>query len=171
MSAARALQPAAGDIQRASYRHALGRIPTGVAFAAARAPDGSPVGLLINSFTSVSMDPPLVSWCLALTARSAPVFTRATHFAISVLAENQQTLIVALKRPAEDRFSGVPIRGGAGDAPVLEAAAAAFECRVFSINRAGDHDIFIGEVTSFESGADEPLAYLGGRFGQVRVFA
>lgn len=170
MSSAQTLQ-SVGETQRASYRRALGRFPTGVAFAATRSVDGRPVGLLINSFASVSMNPPLVSWCLALSARSMPVFAGASHFAISVLAENQQVLIEALKRPAGERFVDVPIRSGAGGAPVLEAAAAAFECRVFSITRAGDHDIFIGEVTSFESGADEPLAYLGGRFGQVRVFA
>lgn len=170
MNVARALQPT-GDEQRASYRNALGRFPTGIAFVASRAPDGTPVGLLINSFTSVSMDPPLVSWCLALTARSLPVFSVATHFAISVLAGNQHALIEALKRPAEERFSGVPIRSGAGGAPVLEAAAAAFECRTFGINRAGDHDILLGEVTSFEAGAHEPLAYLGGRFGHVQVFS
>lgn len=168
MSSTRAYQPP-GDAQRIRYREALGRFPTGVAFAAACAPDGAPVGLLFNSFTSVSMDPPLVSWRLAHTARSRPVFSRAVHFAISVLAESQKALIEALRRPAEARFSGIQIRSGAGGAPVLEAAA--FECRTFSVNRAGDHDIFIGEVTSFESGADEPLAYLGGRFGQVRVFA
>ncbi len=169
MSSTRAYQPP-GDEQRIRYREALGRFPTGVAFAAASAPDGAPVGLLVNSFTSVSMDPPLVSWCLAHTARSRPVFSRVAHFAISVLAESQKALIEALRRPAEERFSGIQIRSGAGGAPVLEAAAAAFECRTFSVNRAGDHDILIGEVTSFESGADEPLAYLGGRFGQVRVF-
>lgn len=170
MSSARAPQ-LVGETQRANYRHALGRFPTGVAFAATRSADGKPVGLLINSFASVSMDPPLVSWCLAQSARSMPAFACASHFAISVLAENQKVLIEALKRPAEERLAGISIRNGDGDAPVLEAAAAVFECRVFSINRAGDHDIFIGEVTSFESGAGEPLAYLGGRFGQVRVFA
>ena len=135
-------------------------------------PTAAPVGLL-DQLVHFGLDGPSARQLVSCADRAKPagVCTRATHFAISVLAENQQALIEALKRPAEERFSGVPIRGGAGGAPVLEAAAAAFECRVFSINRAGDHDIFIGEVTSFESGADEPLAYLGGRFGQVRVFA
>src|ERR1700722_20821759 len=91
---------------QASYRHALGRFPTGVAFVAARA-DGKTVGLLINSFTSVSLDPPLVMLCLGLGSRCRSVFLKGSPFAVGVLAQGQRSPVAALSRPLEARFDGI----------------------------------------------------------------
>jgi flavin reductase (DIM6/NTAB) family NADH-FMN oxidoreductase RutF len=153
---------------RASYRQALGRFPTGVAFVAARA-DGKTAGLLINSFTSVSLDPPLVMWCLGLSSRCRPTFLNAQSFAVSVLAHEQRSLIAALRRPLEERFDGIPTRNGMGSAPVIEGAAAVFECQTFSMSRAGDHDLVLGLVERFSTGPEAPLACLNGKFGGIHI--
>jgi len=154
------------------YRQALGRFPTGVAFVAARAPDGEAGGLLINSFTSVSLAPPMVLWCLGLASRSRRIFAGAATFAVSVLSEEQQSLLSALGRPLEQRLQGMPVRDGLGGAPVIEAAAAVFECSVMTVTRAGDHELYLGQVERFERCCEGPtLAYLAGQYGRVHVVA
>ena len=155
----------------AGYRQALGRFPTGVAFVSARTPDGDAAGLLINSFTSVSLDPPMVLWCLGLAARSRPIFAAAPTFAVSILSADQRSLLSALGRPLEQRLKGVPIRDGLGGAPVIEEAAAVFECSIVTVTRAGDHEVFLGEVARFERREGPPLAYLAGEYGRVQVAA
>lgn len=154
-----------------AYRLALGRFPTGVAFVAARASDGEAAGLLINSFTSVSLAPPMVLWCLGLTSRSRRVFAVAPTFAVSVLSHEQRSLLGALARPLEQRLQGVPFRDGLGGAPVIKAAAAAFECSIVTVTRAGDHDVFLGQVECFERCDDSPLAFMAGQYGSVQVIA
>lgn len=161
----------AADHCAREYRHALGRFPTGVAFVSARAPDGEAAGLLINSFTSVSLTPPMVLWCLGLAARSRPVFAVAPTFAVSVLSEDQRGLLSELSRPLEHRLLGVPVRDGLGGAPVLQAAAAVFECSVVTVTRAGDHDVYLGQVERFERRDGQPLACLAGQYGRVQVAA
>jgi flavin reductase (DIM6/NTAB) family NADH-FMN oxidoreductase RutF len=161
---------AQGDRMR-EYRNALGRFPTGVAFVAARSPEGEAAGLLINSFTSVSLSPPLVLWCLGLSASSRGVFSRAPSFAISLLAEDQRALLADLSRPLADRLSGVATREGWGGAPVLAGAAAVLECQVTTVTRAGDHEVYMGEVKHFERGEGAPLAYLAGKYGRVHLAA
>ncbi len=163
-------RPAADDWAH-DYRHALGRFPTGVAFVAARTPDGEAAGLLINSFTSVSLTPPMVLWCLGLSSRSRPVFTSAATFAVSVLTEDQRSLLDDLCRPLEQRLLGVSIRDGLGGAPVIEAAAAVFECSIVTVTRAGDHEVFLGQVERFERCEGPPLACLAGQYGRVHVAA
>ncbi len=170
MSAAVKPQPATHDIF-AEYRSALGRFPTGVAFVAARAPSGEAAGLLINSFTSVSLNPPLIGWCLGLGSRARPVFSSAPTFVVSILSEDQESLLNSLGRPLEERLQGIPLCEGLGGAPVLQGGTAVFECRTFSISRAGDHDFFLGLVEKFDTGSGLPLAYLGGRFGCVKIHA
>lgn len=170
MSGVEAPRPAAEDHAR-EYRHALGRFPTGVAFVSARAPDGEAAGLLINSFTSVSLTPPMVLWCLGLAARSRPIFAVAPTFAVSILSEDQRCLLTDLCRPMERRLQGIPIRDGLGGAPVIEAAAAVFECSTMTITRAGDHEVFLGQVERFEQREGSPLAYLAGQYGRVHVAA
>jgi len=160
----------AEDVIR-EYRDTLGRVPTGVAFVSARAPNGEAAGLLINSFTSVSLTPPMVLWCLGLAARSRPIFAVAPTFAVSVLSEEQHCLLSVLGRPLEHRLQGVPIRDGLGGAPVIEAAAAVFECSVVTVTRAGDHELHLGQVERFERRDGPPLAYLAGQYGRVQVAA
>jgi len=161
----------AAEDRAREYRHALGRFPTGVAFVAARTPEGEAAGLLINSFTSVSLTPPMVLWCLGLKASSRPVFLRAATFAVSILSEDQRGLLAELSRPLAERLSGIAVRDGLGGAPVIEHAAAVFECAITTVTRAGDHEVYLGQVEQFSRGDHPPLAYLAGQYGRVQVAA
>lgn len=147
------------------FRAALGMFATGVTVVTARRADGTLVGLTANSFNSVSLEPPLVLWSLARSAGSMPVFERGSHYAINILAASQHTLAERFAGKAADRFSDVAFSDGAGGAPVLEGAAAVFECFNRSQYEEGDHVIFVGEVErcSWRQGV-APLIFHGGRY-------
>lgn len=149
----------------AAFRAALGRFATGVTIVTARAADGSLVGLTANSFNSVSLEPPLVLWSLARTATSLPVLSRGTHYAIHVLAADQQGLAERFASRREERWAGVAYTEGVAGAPLLAGVAATFECFNRSRYEEGDHVIFVGEVERCSHQPDlVPLLYHGGRF-------
>ncbi|MBF8191772.1 flavin reductase family protein [Nonomuraea sp. K274] len=153
---------AAGD-----YRHALGQYPTGVTVITARGPDGGKIGVTANSFTSVSLDPPLVSWCPSKTASSLPELENATYFAVNVLAADQHHLSRRFATSAQevrDKFEGVAIRAGIGGLPLIEGAVARFQCRTVRRVEAGDHVIFIGEVQNYDANGGEPLVFHSGTY-------
>jgi flavin reductase (DIM6/NTAB) family NADH-FMN oxidoreductase RutF len=158
----RALAP---SFSTPDFRGALGMFATGVTVVTARRADGTLVGLTANSFNSVSLEPPLVLWSLSRSAGSMPVFERGSHYAINILAASQHTLAERFAGKAADRFSDVAFSDGAGGAPVLEGAAAVFECFNRSQYEEGDHVIFVGEVErcSWRQGV-APLIFHGGRY-------
>lgn len=146
-------------------RAALGRFATGVTIVTARAADGAPVGLTVNSFNSVSLQPPLVLWSLALQSRALPVFQTAAHYAIHVLAADQQALAERFARRDVDRWAQQPWQPSAEGVPLLPGCAAVFECRSRSRYPEGDHVILVGEVLRCRHDeVGEPLLYHGGRF-------
>jgi len=147
------------------FRAALGMFATGVTIVTARDADGAPIGLTANSFNSVSLDPPLVLWSLAREAGSMPHFSRGSHYAIHILAAEQRALAERFSRKQRDRFAGVVFREGHSGAPVIEGAAAVFECFNRSRYAEGDHVIFVGEVErcAHRAGA-HPLIFHGGRY-------
>ena len=128
------------------FRDALAQFATGVAIICAPGPDDQFVGFTANSFNSVSLEPPLVSWCLAGDATTLPAFQRSARYAISVLGAGQAALALRFARPHADRFEGVPFRLGWSGAPLIEGAVAWFECRHHARHTAGDHTLFVGEV-------------------------
>jgi flavin reductase (DIM6/NTAB) family NADH-FMN oxidoreductase RutF len=138
---------------------------TGVTIVTARDAAGSPVGLTANSFNSVSLEPPLVLWSLARSAGSMPAFERGSHYSINILAADQYALAERFASKSLDRFAQLSFREGAGGAPILEGAAAVFECFNRSRYEEGDHVIFVGEVErcAFRPGA-QPLIFHGGRY-------
>ena len=147
------------------FRAALGMFATGVTIITARGEDGSLVGLTANSFNSVSLSPPLVLWSLSRGAGSMPVFSRGSHYAINILAAEQMDLAKRFAMRDIDRFAGVDWREGAGGAPVIEGAAATFECANRSRYEEGDHVIFVGEVECCDARAGaHPLIFHGGRY-------
>lgn len=151
----------------ADFRSSLAMFATGVTIVTARDASGARIGLTANSFNSVSMAPPLVLWSLARAAGSMPVFTEGSHYAINILAAGQKELALRFAAgPAADRFAGVAFRDGtASGAPILEGAAAVFECFNRSRYDEGDHVIFVGEVEHCERRADAlPLIFHGGRY-------
>ncbi len=147
------------------FRAALGMFATGVTIVTARGPDGAPVGLTANSFNSVSLAPPLVLWSLSRRAGSMAAFRAGSHYAINILAADQRELAEQFASKAADRFAGVSWHEGAAGAPVIDGAAAVFECFNRSRYEEADHVIFVGgvEPCRVTAGAT-PLIFHGGRF-------
>ena len=147
------------------FRAALAMFATGVTIVTARGVDGEPIGLTANSFNSVSIDPPLVLWSLSRQAGSMPGFARGSHYAINILAADQLALAERFASKDLDRFEGVACSIGACGAPLIDGAAATFECFNRSRYEEGDHVIFVGEVErcARREGA-QPLIFHGGRY-------
>ncbi|MDQ0475360.1 alpha/beta fold hydrolase [Labrys wisconsinensis] len=153
--------PAAG-FDRLAFRKALGTFLTGVTVVATLQEDGEPRGFTANSFTSVSLDPPLVLICIAKTASSYPVFSAAGHFAVSILAETQADVSSLFATRNADKFARAAWRKGITGSPILADVAAWFDCRRHDVVEAGDHIILIGEVLGFDQAPANPLGYCRG---------
>ena len=146
-------------------RQALSAFGTGVTVVTTLDADARPVGVTANSFNSVSLEPPLVLWSLAQSAGSMAAFSNGLHYAINVLAADQQALAEQFAAKDTDRWAGVAFREGGNGAPLLEGAAATFECFNRSQYAEGDHVIFVGEVERCSHRAEaSPLLFHGGRF-------
>lgn len=150
---------------QAEFRAALSMFATGVTIVTARAANGRLVGLTANSFNSVSLSPPLVLWSLAQAAGAMTVLSTGSHYAINVLAADQQELAQRFAAKDVDRWAYVTHTEGVAGAPLLAGAAAIFECFNRSRYDEGDHVIFVGEVERCSYHADaSPLLFHGGRF-------
>jgi len=165
---AAASKPEAADlpVDPRELRNALGRFATGVCVVTTRTAAGHAVGLTVNSFSSVSLDPPLVAWCLGRKAPSLSAFSQADYFAVHVMAADQHALSMHFARPAQDKFAAVKgeFEAGIGEIPVLKNPLARFECRKASVVEGGDHLIFIGRVERFLYSDRPPLLFHAGRF-------
>lgn len=148
------------------FRRALSLFPTGVAILTTLSQDGVPLGLTCNSFSSVSLDPPLVSWGLRKESRAAGAFRCAKGFAINILAGSQQGLSGRFASSAiVDKFEGVAWEAGLDGMPVLGDCAATFECSTFAVHDAGDHWLFLGQVRRFEHEiSHHPLVFCKGAY-------
>ncbi len=160
---------AATTIDAKALRKALGSFATGVTVITTIDADGLPRGFTANSFTSVSLEPPLVLVCIAKTASSCPVFSRAGHFAVNVLSSDQADVSNLFATKAADKFARTAWRPGTSGSPVLAGAAASFECRRYSLSDAGDHVLLIGEVLGFDQAACTPLAYCRGAYVDLNL--
>ena len=151
------------------FRSALGCFPTGVCLVTTRDPGGTPHGMTINSFSSVSLEPPMVLWSLSRSATSAPVFRDAEHFAINVLAAGDAEVSSHFARSGEDKFARFAARfqAGLGGAPVLDEAAATFECHSRHRYYGGDHIIVIGVVERYAHSERAPLVFHRGRYANL----
>ncbi len=154
-------------IDPAELRRSLSCFPTGVAVVTTIGRHGAPVGVTISSFNSVSLDPPLVLWSLALKAASLQEFRASGYFAVNVLSETQADLPRIFSSPVEERFDGLSWRGGYGGAPVLDNCSAVFECRTYVRHDGGDHELFLGEVLRHSCTEASPLLYAKGRLGEL----
>jgi len=148
-----------------ALRDALGRWATGVTIVTAPDGDGF-VGMTVNSFTSVSLDPPLVLWCIGLDAWSLDAFTEAEHFAVNVLAADQIELSNRFARRGEDKFADLDVEIGLGGTALLPGCVARLQCRNVDRHDAGDHAIVIGEVVAIEHADRQPLLFHAGRYGR-----
>lgn len=148
-----------------SFRDALGHFATGVAIITIKGADGAPIGLTVNSFASVSLDPPLVLWSLDRMSDRFDAFMRAEHYAVNILGDANQALSHRLSRKGEFTLDGEPLRTGAYGVPVLSCAIASFECRIEQRHEGGDHIIFVGRVLDYaHTSHGRPLVYYRGRY-------
>jgi flavin reductase (DIM6/NTAB) family NADH-FMN oxidoreductase RutF len=151
---------------RRGFRNALASFPTGVTVISTRGEQGALVGLTANSFTSVSLEPPLVQFSLVRRSPSLSAFERSGVFAVSVLTIDQAALSNKFATPAEDKWRGVDyVIGEASGCPVIAGALAAFECKTHAFHDGGDHVIIVGYVLRFERlTVGEPLLFYRGSY-------
>ena len=149
------------DNERA-LRGALGRFPTGVAISTALAENGQPVGMTINSLTSISLAPALIAWSIDHGSASYEIFVNAKRFAVTVLAESQADLAMRFATRGADKFRDLEIdRSGA---PVIPNACAWFKCETCRTVVLGDHTMLIGKIIEFDKSLLQPLVFIGGQF-------
>ena len=152
-----------------AFRNALGRFPTGIAVMTAASSEASHIGITVNSFTSVSLDPPLVLWCIDRRSRRYPAFAGAPGFTVSILASGHQDVSSRLAGAGEHNLDGIALIATELGPPALADALAVFECALESVQDAGDHAILIGRVLRFarHDGAGAPLVYHQGKYGAL----
>lgn len=148
----------------AALRRALGCFVTGVTVVTARDADGVPHGFTANSFTSVSLDPPLVLVCVGHDVERLDVYRRCSQFAINVLGDSQRAISERFATERPDRFAGVRWREGSRGLPILDACIASLQCASWRRIEAGDHTILVGRVLECEDSTDRPLVYWRGGY-------
>jgi 4-hydroxyphenylacetate 3-hydroxylase, reductase component len=148
-----------------AFRNALGCFPTGVTLVTAQSAEAHPMGITVNSFTSVSLDPPLILCCLHRRSHRFETFVNAEAFTVSVLDATHEAVSSRLAKPGEHRLEGIPLVATKTGAPALADALAVFECRRHAVHDGGDHAVLVGRVEQFQFryiGA--PLIFFRGRY-------
>ena len=146
-------------------RDAFGLFATGVTIVTGLRPDGEPVGVTANSFASVSLEPPLLLWCLAGVSSGVPAFTVGAAFAVHVLSHHQLDLAVHFARRTHEKSDLARYAREDGRPPLLPDTLCRFDCRVHAVHPGGDHLIVVGEVLGLGRAPGAPLAFHSGRFG------
>lgn len=150
-------------------RQCLGRFATGVTVVSCKDSRGTPCGITANSFSSVSLAPPMVLWNIAKVSRSLQAYLQAEYFAINILTVQQESLSWHFARSEAELFTGIDYRDSPRDVPLLPDTLAMIECRTQDIHDCGDHHIIVGEVIDYQLSSGEPLLFYSGeynRFGQ-----
>ncbi len=154
-------------IGRDAFRRICSKFATGVAVATVLDAEGAPHGLTVNSFTSVSCDPPLVLICIDYDATVFPQFRAARHFGINVLSEEQRDLSVRFAERGRDRFNGTSWVAGTTGVPLLPGVLASLECEVAQVVEAGDHAVFIARLVDARVSDGRPLLYFDSGYRSI----
>ncbi len=152
----------------AHLRAVLGKVPTSVAVIASTDADG-PVGVSVGSFTSVSLDPPLVGFFIARSSTTWPRIAASGRFCASVLGQHQEPVSRLFATRGADKFGGCEWAPTTAGLPLIAGSAAWFDCEIESTTDAGDHLLVLGRVHAMGAGDDEALVFLGGRYGSVQL--
>ncbi len=152
------------EIDLTEFRRALGCFATGVAVVTAVEKNGARAGITINSFNSVSLDPPLVLWSIDEESQSFDTFVAAEHFAVNVLAMHQRDICDRFAARGTNKFDGLDCSEGVAGVPILPTYSAVFECRTEHRYAGGDHVILVGRVLKFEDRKTDPLIFYRGHF-------
>jgi len=160
-------EPTSANLNPEEFRRACSRFATGVTVTTVEGTEGAPQGLTVNSFTSVSLDPPLVLVCIDKAADTHLHLRAAKGFAINILAEEQIDLSRHFATFSGDRFDGISWQPGLHGAPILGEVVASLECASHSHFDAGDHTIFVGQVERVTIHAGPPLVYFAGAYRKL----
>ncbi|CAM2193610.1 FMN reductase (NADH) SmoA [Paraburkholderia kururiensis] len=153
------------DVQPAALRKLFGAYPTGVAIVTTRGPQGRAIGLTINSFASLSLDPPLVLWSLVQHSPSLSAFQDCSHFAINILASDHEALARRFASSAiADKFADVAVAETPEGVPAIEGAIATLVCAHDHCRQTGDHLLFVGRIVRTAGDGGAPLVFHAGRF-------
>nr|WP_319513115.1 flavin reductase family protein [uncultured Cohaesibacter sp.] len=151
-------------IEATEFRKALGRFATGIAIVTTMDDRDAPMGLTVNSFNSVSLDPPLVLWSLDKSSNQMDAFCNSGFYGVSILAHDQQMASNLFAAMAEDRFEKVEWSAGQTGAPLIDGALARIDCKTEQIIEGGDHVILLGRVVDIAVSEGDPLVYYGGGY-------
>jgi flavin reductase (DIM6/NTAB) family NADH-FMN oxidoreductase RutF len=154
-------------IADADFRRALSQFATGVTVVTTRDASGRPAGLTVNAFCSVSLTPPLVLVCIDRRSDSHAGFRESGLFNVSVLSEDQQDLSRRFATGGAAKFDGLSLPAGANGVAVIPGAVSVLECRVHAAHEAGDHVVYVGEVTGLGGQPGRPLLYHSSAYGRI----
>jgi len=152
------------------FRSALAQFPTGVVVVTARTADGERIGMTVNSFNSVSLDPPLILFSVHRAALTFQVWQAVDHYAINILNEEQEQISNQFARAKGDKWEGITPLIGTTGVPMLPNAAVVLECTAHARYAGGDHEIFVGRVLAIREHAvtrGRPLVFFEGRYRQL----
>ena len=156
------------DFDTRAFREALGWFPTGIAVMTAVSAETSHIGITVNSFASVSLDPPLVLWCMDRRSYRHDIFAQATGFTVSILGTGHKDVSARLARPGEHSLDGIALLETELGPPALADSLAVFECATEQRLEAGDHTIFLGRVLRFSRPSESaPLVFFRGRYNAL----
>ena len=150
-----------------AFRHALGQFATGVSVVSGLMPDGTPAGLTVSTLASVSLDPPLVSFCIARATASLDAFVQGETFAVSILGEDQKAVSDLFASRPDDKFDDVTWKAGDNGCAIVSGSLASLECSRVALHEVGDHVLIIGQVDRVDAaGEGNPLLYFRGGYGR-----
>src|SRR6218665_1871458 len=153
-------------IDSAAFRQVLGAYPTGVCAITALDADNRPLGMVVGTFTSVSLDPPLVGFLPDKSSSTWPLLEAAGHFCVNVLGSDQQEVCRKIAAKGAEKFAGIDYAVSLHNLPVIAGALAWIECSIHSVTEAGDHWFVLGNVLGLETSHDgDPMLFHRGRYG------
>ena len=158
------VDPAGGPEAQRQFRQTLGQFATGVTVMTCLDPQSSRVGVTVNSFTSLSLNPPLILWALADTSANFGCFQPGDAFAVNVLSIDQELAARQFATPAGDKFASIDVHSGLDGVPLIVGCVAYLECRTDARYPGGDHEIIVGRVRRVFNIARRPLLFHGGQF-------
>ncbi len=160
----------AGAITPTEYRQVFGLLPTGVAAITGLTGEGKPMGFVVGTFQSLSLDPPLVTFCVDKSSSTWPTLRNLERFTVNILSTAQLPVCRALARKGEDKFAGIAYEESPLGTPRILGSTAWIDCRVVSEVVAGDHYMIVGSVSAMEAGEGEALMFRGGKFGEYLLW-
>lgn len=157
------------DLDSGTFRRILGHYPTGVCAITSIDANG-PIGMIVGSFTSVSLDPPLVAFLPARISTTWPKVEATQRFCVNILSERQSNVCESLSQKTKNRFDALGYRSSPGGLPVLNGALAWIECALSAVHEAGDHLIAVGQVERLDAlDHDQPLIFFRGQYGRFQA--